>query len=90
MSNHNSNHQKVHVGLIVFVSGSSEREDERGTQQASIRHGGSSPYRVERALTAPSEREDGCSGGEGELSLFLIITFRNTTSCFHIIPSLCP
>lgn len=35
-------------GVIAdcFVSGSSEREDERGTQQAFIGHGGSSPHGI--------------------------------------------
>lgn len=51
--------------VSVFV-GETEREDERGAQQASVRDGGQAPLRVQRETPAPPQREDVGSGRQGD------------------------
>lgn len=51
---------------LVLSSGSSERENEWGAQQAFVWHRGSSAHRVQWKTAAPFERTHGCPGRQGK------------------------
>lgn len=70
-------------------SGEAEGEDERRTQQASLRHGGQATVRVQREAAAPSEGENGRPGRKGDLN---VSSFLSETVSFPQIETLkmCP
>lgn len=52
-------------GFAVCSVGAAAGEDERGAQQASVRHSGQTAVRVQREAAAPPEGKDVRLGGQG-------------------------
>jgi len=73
--------------LPFFSLGSSEGENEWGTQQAFVWYRGSSAHWVEWAAAAPFERTHGSSGGQGKACAHIHLSSSSSSPycCFWLI-----